>query len=87
MERAEHAYNFAALESRWGKYMRENAMTDANERRDFLTRTFVEEQEIAQQKQAAKKTIQDVIKDMETDLIAKGVKDESERLRIILAQL
>ena len=46
LELAEHAYNFAELESRWGKYMRENGLIETEERTKFLQKVFKEELEI-----------------------------------------
>ena len=46
LELAEHAFRYAELESRWGKYMRENGLTEKKERIEFLDRAFSEELEI-----------------------------------------
>ena len=59
MSRSEHAYNFAALESRWNKHMKENGIEGKEERNKFLNQAWIEENELENQKEEARKTIQD----------------------------
>eukprot|EP00353_Schmidingerella_taraikaensis_P000802 CAMPEP_0185592048 /NCGR_PEP_ID=MMETSP0434-20130131/66657_1 /TAXON_ID=626734 ORGANISM="Favella taraikaensis, Strain Fe Narragansett Bay" /NCGR_SAMPLE_ID=MMETSP0434 /ASSEMBLY_ACC=CAM_ASM_000379 /LENGTH=143 /DNA_ID=CAMNT_0028217549 /DNA_START=916 /DNA_END=1347 /DNA_ORIENTATION=+ len=57
MERSKHAYDFAKLESRWGRYMRENEIFEAEERLEFLKKVFVEESEIESKQNGARSQI------------------------------
>ena len=87
MSRSEHAYNFAALESRWAAHMNANGIIDKEERKQFLRQAWIDENELENHKEQARKTIQDQIAEMEAALIAQGVTDEQERLEIILARM
>ena len=85
--RAEHAYNFAALESRWNRHMHENGVVDPQERKEFLRQAHLEELEVETKKEEARNSVQNMIIQMEEELIAEGVTDEQERLMIILTRM
>ena len=87
MPRSQHAYNFAALESRWAHHMNEQGITDVQARNQFLRQAWIDENELEHQKEEARRDVQDQIAQMEADLISQGVTDEQERLEIILARM
>ena len=57
MSRSEHAYNFAALESRWTAHMNAKGIIDKEERKQFLRQAWIDENELENHKEQARKTI------------------------------
>ena len=57
LARAEHAYKFAELESRWSQHMRENGITGKDEKKQFLRQVYIEENELESKKVKAQANI------------------------------
>ena len=59
MARSHHAYNFAALESRWAHHMNENGIIDTVDRNKFLRQAWIDENELENEKEKARREIHD----------------------------
>ena len=51
---SEHAYNFAALESRWSKHMTESGIVGKEERKQFVRQAYIDENELHTKKDEAR---------------------------------
>ena len=61
MDRAVHAYKFAQLESRWSGHLRQNGITEKEERMQWLRQKYIEENDLEEQKEEAKLSIEEMI--------------------------
>lgn len=93
MAHSEHAYNLAVVESRYSVEMKEKNIIGKKERVDFVQQAYAQEMAKKTEAQAQevrreeKSPMEMYIEQLEADLIARGVTDETERLTIIVQQL
>ena len=53
----------------------------------WLRQKYIEENDLEEQKEEAKLSIEEMIEQMQSELIAQGIEDENQRLLIIIDQL